>query len=443
MFINYLDPSLEALSGNFALDVSTEDHWDDINFSLEAANSTFGELKKTYDYHSTIEFDKNLCLDIIDYDRKFVNKNQDHVNFFGSPLLGVYPAKWTESDRNDWLERIIEMDEIGLQSDIEKLKCIDTSHKVSSDVVNLSFIWVAHNLTEAFTSGKIKDRRLYEQAYRSVFAIMHYKFITSLMSKYFGYPADRAVALAAYDALSDKFDIKRAGSWKALIDMRTESLLSRNNIHYVTIKDLKNDESIKYVVTDIQTRIRSVAKSYTKVFYQVKDSNGKILSSSSTLDTEDGHIVKDVSREVGSARSYLNKVIRDRNSFFKMELLGIILRANPSASPDRVSDIIDYISRNSGKTDVKELIDKLIIYLFDMIRVKRLKTGHIDLILKNFRSMMVGSTVTDQRVLDIRKLGDRVASKGANYPTTAAVSPDRTTVLMYIIARLLTKESFK
>lgn len=410
--------------------------------SIESAQE-MGQIKRVFEEHIEIEFDSNLCKQIIDFDKAFVHKTQDHTNFFGSPLLGVHPAKWLDSDQAIFMDEIMELDEIGLKQDLHNLPCIDKTHKVSSNPINLTLIYLAHKLSEAFDKGKIKDRRLFETAYRSVFAILHYKFITSLCANYFKYPADMKIALVAYDVLTDKFDIKKTGSWKALIDTRTESLMSKHNIHYKTVKEFRNDEAIKYVVTDIQTRIRAVIKAYTKVFYRVKESDSRILSASSTMETEEGHIVKDVSREVSKAIRYANDTIKDFNSFYRLELLQILLRTNPSASPERVATILTYICNNAGKTEVKKFIEELMIYSYNLIKVKGHKTGHIDMILKSFRSMMVGSTVTDPRVLNLKKLADKMINKAYKYSNTAAISPDRTTVLMYVLLRVLAREAYK
>lgn len=423
-------------------DLKPSEHLGSSVVSTEAF-STVGEIKAVFERHSEIEYDSNLCKQIIDFDKAFVHKSEDHTNFFGSPLLGVHPAKWLDSDQNRFMEEIMELEDAGVREDLYNLKCIDKKHKVSSNPINLSLVYLAHKLTEAFQKGKIKDRRLYEEAYKSTFAILHYKFITSLCTNYFPYPADTKIALVAYNVLTDKFDIKKLGSWKNLIDNRTESLLSKYNIHHETIKEFKDDEAIKYVVTDIQTRIRAVIKAYTKVFYRVKESDQRILSSSSTMETEEGHLVKDVSREVSRSIKYCNDIIKDFNSFYRLELLQILLRSNPSASPERVASALSYICNNGTKTEIRKLVEDLMIYSFNMMKLKGHKTGHIDMILKSFRSMMVGSTVTDPKVLKLRKDADKIVSKAYKYSNTAAVSPDRTTVLMYILLRVLAREAFK
>jgi len=400
-------------------------------------------IKAVFDHHfGNLRVDDALARRIITFDNQFVTKNPDHVNFFGSALLGVYPVRWTDVERNTWIDDIIDFDEIGLRVDLFKLQSIDPKNKVATDLVNLSFVYVLHRLN---ASDDIKPA-MKETAMRSVIAIMHYKFLSSLMAYYFPYPADEALAKTTYNSLSLKFDIKRLGSWGALIRNRAETVTAKNSLHNATFQFMRDDKSVQYMVTDIQTRIRDVVKSQTQEFYRIKEADGKIINTSKILLTDEGFTVKDTRRTYSQYATYMDRVISDFADLHRKELLAVIMKLNTSADERTVTEAIRFIHQNYREDKklayVRKYVEEVLMYSLNFIHEKKYKMNDLGNILLKLRAMFVGSRVNDTAILAIRDMGDRIILGTGTTKPGALVSPERTALTMYIIARALTKNYY-
>lgn len=384
--------------------------------------------------------DEDFCKRIRNFDIRFINKNSDHVAFFSGPLLGVYPARWTDDEYHNWVDDIIEVDEVGLEQDIHALKTVNPAFRVVSNVVNLSFIYVLYRLY----NSKLPTRTI-ENTAKSVIHIMHYKFITSIMAHYFRHPADKATAEATYNALTLKSDIRVTGSWGALVKLRGDNFTSRSSIHLKTFQSMSKDEKVLFAVSDIQTRIRKVIKTQTKLFYQIKENEGRVISVSSMMQTEQGQMVKDVARESSVYNRYITAVVPDKRDFVRVELFNVIMEANPSASPEVTLAGLGYMADvylDRDKKYLQELVEETIVYSLNFLREKRIRTGDLANILMKVKSMLVGSRVNDDIVLKLRELGDRVINEASPRSKAIPTSPERTALLLYILLRALTKNYY-
>lgn len=399
-------------------------------------------IKKVFDSYCTdLKVDSKLIKAIKRFDQNFITKNSDHISFFGSGLLGVYPIKWLDEDRDSWVDDILGVDDIGLEADLHSLDTIDTSRKVTSDVLNISFIYLAHRIVNSPLPEKLKQEGLI-----SVFRINHYKYLSSLLSHYFQYPADEATAKATYAALSQKFGIKQAGNWTTLLTRRAEELASRKSIHKDRIKYLRQDDAVLYVVSDIQTRIREVVKAQTAVFYEVRKSNGKVVSTSKILQIEEGIMIKDVMRAHTEFMRYLASVVPDENNFVRSDLMELICDIIPSASPETFKQSLHYMSSNylnRREKYIKELTDEVMLYAFQFLFKNKIKTNDFPTILSKLKYMFTGSRITDTNILKMREHGDKLVRSATNKKKSVQVAAERTAILLYIVLRTLAMKHYR
>lgn len=405
-------------------------------------------IKDIYDSNlSQLKIDATLCKDIIKYEHSFVRKNQEHVDFFGSALLGTHRVIWGNEERNKWLDDILEVDEIALRKDIYDLpadlnpKTPDGKMKikVGLNFINLSFVYLAHRINVS----KL-PRQLRTDAMESIFRVIHYKFITSLIQNYFKtHMSERRTAEAAFNELNDRFDLKRYGSWKKLIDMRAEMLSSTRTIHKATLENFNDDKSIIYVVTDIQTRIRRLIQVYFGVLDDVTRSKRHLVTTSSMVDTDDGQMVKDIVIEKNNYYRYLMQVLPDKRSLIKDDILYPLLDINHSASPDKVREILGYISDHARDKEVTVLCNELLIFVFSFMKEKKLKTSQLADLATRLKAMFTGSKIKDPAILNLRDKGDALVRKGSKYSRTAPVSTERTVVLLYLTIRTLSINRYK
>ena len=314
---------------------------------------------------------KNLKLDapfikrLSAYQTMFVHKNADHVAFFGGVLIGVNPVRFTNEDADKWFNEILEVDDGPLEERLLKLPGVNADWNVSSDTLNLSAAWLVHAI--------FVDKHLTpEQKHRGMvdtLLVLQYKFLTSRLFRHFKFPADKAVAQAAYAQLSNKFAIKRYGSWTALLTARAEEIISPAGIHRRTIEKL-DDEGVRYMLNDIQGRIRDMLKKIYDVFLTAHAAGKRIVSVSSTIEHDGVEILKDKTKSLTSYTHYLNSIVSDKNSFIRLELLDVVTKMVKLAPPKLILETLTWMSNNyrqRGAGMVEEVLTTCMIHSFDYL----------------------------------------------------------------------------
>lgn len=388
-----------------------------------------------------LKIDNQFCRQIRSFAQYFITKNSDHINFFGTGLLGVYPLRWTSEDRSRWLDDILEVDESALEQEIHSLPHIRTDWVRASDVVNNSFVYVLHRLDNATTL----DPKLRTETQIDVISIMLAKFLSSLMAHYFPYPADESIARATYASLSLKSDIKRLGSWGALLRSRATDTLVPKSLHRETIREMQNDDRVQYMIQDMQSRIKDVVKTYSIAFHQVKDSDGRAVTTSSILELEDGITIKDVRRAFTAFSRYIHSVVPDKTNFVRTELVDVVMSTVSTASPSVFSQVLEYLSINYADTRMKwirEFVDETILYSFGFISDQKIAPNDLVAVLKRLHSMFTGSRINNAAILKLREIGDKIVTN-ASPRGKVPPAPERTALLLYIVLRTLTMQHYK
>lgn len=385
--------------------------------------------------------------------KSFVSKNREHINFFGGNLLGVDKVRWTDVEYNYWFDDILKADDIEIKKGIAQIPEIDPDWKRANDPVNLSMLWLTHAF---YVSDLPKD--LKERGMIAVMELMQFKFISSLMSHYFPYPADRHTAQTAYTTLTKKFDLKMAGDWKRFFHDRAITTINPKSIHQSTIERFDNIKDIVYMVTDIQGRLRAVVKNMAAVFYEIKES-GNIITSSGMLGMDaDGLYLKDKQSTFVKYRQYVYSILGDAKSFIKPDLLAIIAKKNTTANPNTVRNVLEWMSANVDNRNLvlsddqgniitdnylKRFIDETLLHCFGFVISKRIRLNDLPSLLDKLRSVYMASRTTDPAVLDIRLYGDKIVTEAIKSGKGKVVSPERTSLALYVVLRALSMYHYR
>jgi hypothetical protein len=428
------------------------------------------QLKELFDrVCSHLKYDRRMAGSLQHTVQAFKTKNEDHLMFFGTGLLGVYPVKFTGEDR-DWLfDEVFRIDEYALRQDLLKLKSpkdpseplIPEEYNVLSDPLNHLLLYTVYRFKDSDLSQSVSL-----QAQQDCVRLLHYKFSSSLLSEYFHYPADPAVAKVAFEnfdsvvarllkdhptelseeSLSQRFDIKRLGTWSALFDSRAEHFVSREGLHVQTLLKYGPDEACLYMVSDMQTRIRNVIKDYTKVFYDVRSSNSRVVTTSSVIESSEGTFIRDVSRVYHDLMRYLQQVALEPKNFVRQELIDVVAVAIPSIDKKVFEAALYYLSENltnPKKAYLQELLTETLLYTIEFMASRRIKTSDLAFLIERLKAMYMGSRINDKNVMHLRKLGDRLVQDLKLRKSTVPTAPERSGVMLYIALRALTKHYFK
>lgn len=386
-----------------------------------------------------VTIDAALLKRIHAYQTGFVNRNPDHIAFFGGNLMGVHTMRFRPVDRENWFNEVLLMDEQAVIDGIAEVKAIDSNWKRANDVMNLACVWLLHALLKApHLTAKQK-----ETACMDVVLILQYKFLGSLMAWYFRYPADEATMQATYARLSRKYALKAAGSWSNLLHQRAAEILRSSSIHHRTYTEFNRDESIIYMVSDIQGRLREIVKSMTAVFYQVREEGARISSENSVIDIDGAMVLKDKTRNYSTMIRYAHNIVGNKNSFVRPELVRVISDVMPTAPERQLVEALEWMSVNHKSREmdrIDKLISETLIYAFNLMLAERTLSARStdpSALLQRLRGLYTASRMSDTTLLLTKSLAEEIVAKAVSSRNPATIASVRTSVQLYIVLRTL------
>lgn len=385
-----------------------------------------------------VVFDVDLIKRLRDFNISFINRNNDHIQYFGSQYTGVYQAKFKNSDRDLWFDIILDgFDERSAYSRVVKLPTLKPEWKRATDVMNLACLWLAHH----FLNSKKLSAKDKQEGILQALTILNIKFLTSLTNSYFAYPVNIDIARAVIDRMNNKYILKKVGSWKGFIDHRNKEIIKPTSPNYKSILYFDDDKEIIDSVSDIQLRFRQAIKGVWKVLDEVLKSQKKVNVIGNTLNLDGEQVIRDVTRDESKYVRYAHTVLQDKTRFFKEELIDIIVNISPTMSPRAFLETLEYVQENSHKPSHKNiytLVDETILHSIQFLRrspeTRRLIHNVGDLTAK-LRANYASSTSSDPALLKMRKLGYDIVKKSTGLKNDASISAVRTGLLLYIILR--------
>ncbi len=412
---------------------------------LEAIDLNVPSIGSIMNRHGAhIAIDKKLLQGIHHYRVAFASQNEDHAKFFGGNLYGVNPVRFKTSDRLDWTDNLLGLDEHGIRQEIIKLPTVKETWVRGTDVMNISCCWLAHRILISNLSPNDKQVGMMD-----CFLVFQYKLITSLMAHYFKYPTDEATANAVYAALSKKFAIKQYGTWQAMLEARCRDIIDRRSIHYRTLERFNDDGSIQYLITDVQGRLRAVMKKLYQVFLAVRAADAKIYTSGTMVEIDGKLVVKDVARNFVVYKRYIFDVMADRQRFIKPELMNVIGHVMHTMSEKQLAEALAFITENQGKGSSGKLIesftDEVLQHAFNYLLNDRggfERSGDLVAVAAKLRTLFMSSKSTDPSLLKIREMGENLLHKAIATRSPAAIAAVRTGLYLYIVLRTLSKSYY-
>lgn len=390
---------------------------------------------------SHIKIDSSLVKKIHRYNSAFVNRNEDHVHFFGGNLLGVYPVRFRTTDRIEWYDEVLSINEDPIYERIIKLPTVNEEWVRGTDVMNLTCVWLTHKFYNTTMSHKDK-----EQAMVDVLMTFHFKLITSIMAHYFKYPADESVALATYAALSKKFALKQYGSWYGMLEARCRDIIDPKSIHYRTIQKFDDDAAVQYMITDIQGRLRGIVKKLYVVFDQVRAQDAKIMTMGGMVELDGKAVVRDMARNYNPYKRYLHEIVTDRVRFIKPELVGVVANAMHTMPEKLLGDSLEYVSANAAKDKhIDEMLDEILLHAFDYLHHDHsafARTNDITSVITALRGVYMSSRSTDPALMKMRKLAEDVVKKSAKTKNDSVIASVRTGLCLYCVLRTLSMKHY-
>jgi hypothetical protein len=387
----------------------------------------------------SLEIDANLLKRLKRYQIGFAHKNKEHVEFFGGNLTGVQVVRFLPSDRDKWFDEVMETDESLLESLLHALPTINKEWHIGADAMNLSCVWLAH----AILNSKLSDAQKHD-GMLDVFLVLQYKYLTSILSHSFRYPADKAVAEATYASLNYKFGLKVYGSWSAFLIARAEKIIVKGALHYTTIAKMEHDSDIINLLVDSRDRIKDMIKNIMSIHINLRNQGTRIATTSSvTTDYEGEEILRDRTKSLLMYGRYLNSIVTDKGSFIHTELVNVIENLVHTMPPKLFITTLEWISHNyrqQGASGIEELLNQTLVHAWSFMSENRdLIKNNRDLaeLLGKLKGVYMASRSTDPAMIALRDLSDDIVRTATGNKNDSVIAATRTGVLLYLVLRTM------
>lgn len=399
-------------------------------------------IKTVFERHCKhVKFDLKLLKQIKDYGDGFINRNEDHIHFFGGNTIGVYPVRFKSADRYEWIIDVLDIDELAIKSEVKALPTINEKWIRGTDVMNLSCLWLVHKWKTSNLPLKTKQDAMYQ-----TLMVLHYKLITSLMAHFFPYPVDEVTSQMIYDELSLKYSLKKEGTWMGVLAERCWDIIADGAIHAETLTHFNDDAKIQYLVTDIQGRLRSLIKNLWAVLADIKERDMKRQKATYFTEFEGELLIKDLSRQLSPYKLYMEKTITDKPAFFKPELITVIVSLMPTMPPLVLNEALlkFYEQYNKKNKDTHEMLETLIIHCFAQMsndpKVQK-KVKSLPDFLVYMRSLYTASRSKGD-VEKMRIIGERFIKRHVKAKNTSVIAAVRTGLMLYILLRMFSRDHY-
>lgn len=396
---------------------------------------------------SDLVVDAHLVKRIARYKSGFIEKNEEHIAFFGGNLLGTEVVRHTPQDRDIFFDDVLGADEGDTRRALLTSPYISKDFKRLSDPYNISALYLIYRLN---VSSKLPEK-IKRQAMLDVTYMFQVKLFTSILSHWFQHRAQIDEAKATYAEMSKRFGIKEAGSWNNWFVMRSEAFTDPNEgLHREILRLFQPDPPVCYAVTETQDRLRAVMKKASAVFQAVRKKGARIRSVSSTLEIDGELLIKSQVSESRRYLDYIKSVIGDKNTFIRKEALDVTCNVVHTAAQRPLLQLLEFVSDNYGKGSkaipIEPLIDEIVLHAIDFIStniVSIRKTDDLGILITRLKSLYTAAKMSDPGLLKAKTYANAIVDRARVSKYDAQKAALRNALQVYIVLRTLSMKYYK
>lgn len=268
----------------------------------------------------------------------------DHVEALNSPMLGVNKIHFFDKDQRAVFD-VFEVDRNDFAKMIQQ-SGLNKDFKVSSDVYNVFTVYMAHCIMKSSLPKSVQEDGCF-----ALWKMLQYKFFSSIVNHMLPYKPNPDVMQATLDGLSAKFDIvnKETNTWKLVMEARARELCQKEgNIHYHSILNFTPDQKVVYVLSDVQTRLRTKIKLVVQEYYKTLEEGKRIASTTMTTDDLEGEkIVKELTGSLDNMIAVICNKSLNANQFIRNDVVRIVSKLVPNIRPDMMRTLLMFFSNQS------------------------------------------------------------------------------------------------
>lgn len=408
----------------------------------------YKNLKELFDaYFKHVKFDKALAVDFRDYLSEFITRNDQHIRFFGSTLVGVYKCVFTPADKNRIWGNILEIDRLDFANNYRLLPSIDKNHKVECDETNMLFLYLLYRFKK---DGKLNEAA-YIQIATIILMIMQIKFITSMINWDYKYLVDKDLAVTVNNQLSRKFILRRYDSWKEVLNYRAHSWITDTDRKgwgriAPVLRTFGDDHECKAVVVGVHGKCNATRIAYNAVFHDVYENEKTIQSRSMMGEVEGDAAFLDKVSVINSYVDYGLQTCRNKDQLIKDDLVSIVLANSAGVTYKSLFLALKYITQNvdNRKTpQVRLFVERSLVFCLNYMRREKIDPSHLLTVFKSVKGGISSARSADKLLLDCRESGDFVVEQAIHANKLShTFTAIRTSLTMYILLRALTRKHY-
>lgn len=410
----------------------------DVTLGVESTKKD-GSVRKVFEeVFKGVTVGPTLHARIVAYCKAILSRD-GNVEWMGSNLLGTETIRFFTTDRDRFFDEVLEVDEDYLTELLHGTD-LNMAWNVTSDTFNLTVTYLVHLYLPLIE----KDKKAYEAIVELV-SLLQFKFYSSIYSHFFKKPVDMPAAEGTYAALSLKFAIKQLGSWGAVLRERSEYFVSKESPHDSALRKFQETKYIIYFISDLNTRTKQTVKDYYSVLDSVRANNNRIGIQSAKVEIDGEAIIRDRVSAYTTARSYLLDSSTNVSSFYKNELVAVVLELVPKASASALRDLLTYTAQlpfGKEREKIERMMELTLEHAFEYVAVNRVRFTDTGTLLTKMRALYMSSKTSDSRILELRETLEAYAKKNTHLRNNAALSAIRNALMLYFLLRAVSSTMY-
>lgn len=403
------------------------------------------ELKVVFDRHfKHVKFDQRLARGFYGAVISFMNKNQEHMEFFGGVLTGVQRVRFTSQEFNYVTDTLLKLDQQHLKRDFARAEAIVIERDIAGDLFNFILAYCAHR----FWTSPLLSTTNRQKAARDVIMLSTCRSLAALMVKNFRYLVDINLATRVYDRMSRRFILKKVGSWKAYLEYRGDRVLDETYPHIQTMVTFGDGQAVVNWAVDTHNRPKETLKEIYDILVVALSENDRMKQGSLiTSDMEGEEVIVDKTGGTQALLDHLVRALPDEHTFIRHELLPLVLKVVRTAPPHLVEKTLKWLSDNALSAEgpaINTMLVDAANMAFLYIDANELDGSNTDLgkILISLRNMFMASRAGSDEIEALRTNGSVFVERATGNKNGQVVAAVRTAVFLYAWLRAYTKQYF-
>lgn len=357
--------------------------------------------KEVFDKHTHFTVDNKFVTQALQFVQGFINRNDQHTEFFGGPLWGVHKVTFGDMrDGDRWLEEVLGVDDVkDLIKEFHNCEGINKNFHVSSNIYTNSFIYACHRALQSNLKNETK-----ELLAKHMIFIMHARWLTGMLFKRFPNPGDPSIAMALYEQLDNRTDLKMTGSWYNLFMFRADTILDdRKGIHKKVFTDYQTEADIVIAINDLENRLVKMINELTRKFYKIRDSQSRIINQSSITEIDGEQSLRDFGSSILTLKREMQSICDDPRSLIKGELIDLTKAVIDTVDTNSLREVLDHFADNYRAVSLyRDIAEDITVYIYDLARSNKIDMADSVAIVDKVKGLYRSSQTRKEEIVRIK-----------------------------------------